>query len=304
MMRIHSASSKRPAFTLVELMVVLLILVTMVSLIGSAVVKSMDKLTEMQTRKEISEMEVAFRAFMADYGLTEPPPTYLLLSEADPINKNKTGQTDGLTAAFLEKLFGHNLGPTDWNGDGKIIGGTFLKGSQCLVFYLGGIPNSAAVLGGAAPAPQGFSTNNMKPSYGSMPGETMGKRKGPYFNFAATRLYLPRQQVLPPGDGFFWYLDPWMTKSGNLYLTMGGSPYIYYSYAGINGQWPITADSGANPYKTADGQYTNPNTFQIISAGKDGWFGLGLWNPLSGATGTGADDQANFSATLLGAGQN
>jgi hypothetical protein len=273
----------------------------------------MDKLKENQTRKEISEMEVALRAFMADYGLTEPPPSYLYLSEADPINKNKTNQTDGLTAAFLEKLFGHNLGPTDWNGDGKISGGTFLQGNQCLVFYLGGIPNSAAVsLAGAAPAPQGFSTNNMKPSYGSMPGETMGKRKGPYFNFVTTRLYYPQQQVFPPWDGFFTYIDPWMTKSGVLWGI--GTPYAFYSSTGINNQYPIYTDWGASPYKTGNGQYMNPNTYQIISAGKNGVFGRGLWIPSSGPVmpnivppvpdPDGLDDQANFSSTLLGSGQN
>ena len=32
-------------------------------------------------------------------------------------------------------------------------------------------------------------------------------------------------------------------------------------------------------------------------------FGGGIWIPSSGATGAGADDQANFSAKVLGAGQ-
>lgn len=306
-MRIHSCSSRHSAFTLLELMVVVLILATLVSLIGSVVVKGMDKNTEYQTRSEIAEMEVALRAFMADYGLTEPPPSYLVLNEANPF-LTTAYENNGQSAAFLEKLFGKSLGPTDWNGDNVINGVTVLQGNRCLVFYLGGIPNSAAVLGGASPAPQGFAANNINPG---LPVTKLPKRKGPYFNFVSSRLYHPTQQTYPPWDGFFTYLDPWMTKSGPLYLTMGGSPYAFFSSTGINNKYAITTDNGAYPYMTGVGQFTNPNTYQIISAGKDGTFAsldvnLGgvLWNPSSGATGAGADDQANFSSSLLGAGQN
>jgi|SRR5579884_30373 len=315
MMRIHSYSSRHSAFTLVELMVVVLILATLMSLISSVVVKGMDRITENQTRNEIAEMEVALRAFMADYGLTQPPPSYLILNEITPLNTTAQGSggpsnryDNGQSGAFLEKLFGKNLGKgqrfVDWNGDGQPNGPWQLKGNQCLVFYLGGIPNSVAVRGGASPAPQGFAANNINPALPS------SKRKGPYFPFASTRLYPQPQQVYGgpiPWDGFFYYLDPWMTKSGPLYLTLGGSPYAFFSSAGINYQYAITNDSGASPYMTGVGQYVNPNTYQIISAGKDGYFGSAvnnLWNPSSGATGYGADDQANFSSSLLGAGQN
>lgn len=315
MMRNHSRSSKHSAFTLVELMVVILILALLVSLIASASVKGVDKLTENRTRQEISELEVALRAFMADYGLTEPPPSYLILRESNPLDttlwdNNQSGQ-------FLEKLFGKNLGRpvgyslggVDWNGDGKIedppAGYRQLNGSQCLVLFLGGIPNSLAVtMSGAAPAPQGFSTNNIKPSYGSVPGETMGKRKGPYYHFVTSRLY--PQQAYPGWDGYFVYIDPWMSKSGVIYTV--GTPYAFYSKAGIGNQYDRTNEYGASPYLTKDGKYMNPDTWQILSAGKDGKFGVtngvAVWDPFSGATGYGADDQANFSATLLGAGQN
>jgi type II secretory pathway pseudopilin PulG len=303
---------------MMELMVVILILATLVSLISSVAVKGMDNLTETQTRKEISEMEVALRAFMSDYGLTEPPPSYLVLNEITPLNTTAQGQggssarfDDGQSGAFLEKLFGKNLGKqgfVDWNGDGQPNGPWLLKGNQCLVFYLGGIPNLLDVkIRGASPAPQGFAANNMNPGLAVTQSP---KRKGPYFNFVTTRLYYPVQQVFPSWDGFT-YLDPWMTKSGPLYLTLGGSPYAFFSFAGIRNQYAHTNDYGAYPYMTGVGQYTNLTTYQIISAGKDGIFasqdgnsGGVLWNPSSGATGYGADDQANFSSTLLGAGQN
>jgi prepilin-type N-terminal cleavage/methylation domain-containing protein len=303
MMRIHSCSSRHSAFTLVELMVVVFILATLVSLIGSVVMKGMDKNTEYQTRSEIAEMEVALRAFMSDYGLTEPPPSYLVLNETAPFDTTAY-EKNGQSAAFLEKLFGKSLGPTDWNGDGVINGGTVLQGNRCLVFYLGGIPNSAAARGGASPAPQGFAANNINPGLSAA---QSSKRKGPYFTFVSSRLYYPTQQTSPSWDGFFYYLDPWMAKSG--VLSQIGTPYAFFSSAGINNQYAQTTGDnfGAYPYMTGVGQLVNPNTYQIISAGKDGQFGSAvnnLWNPSAGATGTGADDQANFSSTLLGSGQN
>ncbi len=311
MIRIHSCRSRYSAFTLVELMVVVLILATLVSLIGSAVVKGMDKITENQTRTEISNMDVALRAFMSDYGLTEPPPSYLILNELTPLNTTAQGSggpsgkyDNGQSGAFLERLFGKNLGKgqpfVDWNGDGQPNGPWTLHGNECLVFYLGGIPNSTAVLGGASPAPQGFGTNNINPALLS------SKRKGPYFTFASTRLYPQPQQVYVGWDGFFTYLDPWMSKSSPFYLNFQGTPYAFLSSIGIKNQY-AGKDFGAQPYMTGGGQFMNPNSWQIISAGKDGNFGSALnnvWNPSSGATGYGADDQANFSSALLGAGQN
>ena len=48
---------------------VILIIAILVSLIGSAAFKAMGKIPEVQTRTEISELEMALGAFMTDYGL-------------------------------------------------------------------------------------------------------------------------------------------------------------------------------------------------------------------------------------------
>lgn len=303
MTRIHSRSEKRSAFTLVEIMVVILIIAILVTLLSAAVVMVMGRIPEVKTRTEIAEMSVALQAFMNDYNLSDPPPSVLVLSEASPLTT--------VSGPFLQKVFGKNLGPTDWNGDNAINGpatGWVLEGEQCLVFYLGGIPNTAAVAGGAPPGPQGFSTNNFNPS---TPG---GKRKGPYFNFETPRL------VPLPSNGFYVYVDPWQVKTiilnPNLpWSAVKGQAYAYFSSLGLNNSGYLTNSLldcqtiGATPYWTAvsgttPSQFTNSNTYQIISAGKDGTFGGGLWSPPSGAQKAGADDQANFSSTLLGKGQN
>jgi prepilin-type N-terminal cleavage/methylation domain-containing protein len=306
MLRNHSRRNQRGAFTLVEMVVVLLIIAILASLVVSVTVNVTNQMTQAQTRTEISQLEVALRAFMSDYGLSDPPPSYLILNETSPLSTP--------SAAFLQKVFGKNLGaqgPVDWNGDGVPNGPWTLEGEQCLVFYLGGIPTTPG-LGGFSP--QGFSTNNMNPA---MPG---GKRKGPYYTFQVARL-VPLTSYNPTASPFLVYLDPWQVK-------IGPKPYAYFSSQGINNNGyrlnttpPLIdcASIGAAPYFITGSnpvQFTNPNTYQIISAGKDGVFGTAGWIPASGvppvppsnpnAAGqpAGADDQANFSSTLLGQGQN
>lgn len=339
MIRDHSHRENRSAFTLVELMVVILIIAILVSLLAAAVMKVMAKIPEVQTSTEIAQLSLSLEAFMGDYGLTSTPPSALVLNEFAPL-----GVGDSKTVAFLQQAFGRTLGPTDWNGNGVIDGpappsGWILQGQQCLVFYLGGIPNTLqmATTPGTPPSPQGFSPNPANPAL-----ITPGIRtKGPYFPFVTTRLV-----PVPANGGFFYYQDPWQVKvSANGF---GPMPYAYFSSSGNNNGYSSADINGFSfldcngitftdalglhfplPYWTAQSPvapflpsaYMNSNTFQIISAGKDGKFGYsttppspfppptGLlfgnwWLPTSGAVGTGADDQSNFSSTILGAGQN
>jgi hypothetical protein len=121
------------------------------------------------------------------------------------------------------------------------------------------------------------------------------------------------------------YIDAWQSKAGPFFATLHGTPYAYFSSNGNNNNGYTQnapqalqdcASIGAYPYYimgTNPNQFMYPNKYQIISAGKDGIFGIynlpantvGTpgWNPTAGATGVGADDQANFSGSLLGSGQ-
>jgi len=69
MLRNHSRRNQRGAFTLVEMVVVLLIIAILASLVVSVTVNVTNQMTQAQTRTEISQLEVALRAFMSDYGL-------------------------------------------------------------------------------------------------------------------------------------------------------------------------------------------------------------------------------------------
>jgi hypothetical protein len=187
----------------------------------------------------------------------------------------------------------------DWNGDGQANGPWVLEGEQCLVFYLGGIQSTAS----GTPQCLGFSTNTMNPAMAG------GARKGPYFNFMSSRL-VPLSSVNPNASPFFAYVDAWQVTKypppvpAN-YTLRFPKPYAYFSTRGTNNGYSADCPSlGAAPYGDGAGNFTFSNKYQIISAGQDGVFGNGVWNPAAGPTDQfGRDDQANFSSRILAAGQ-
>jgi prepilin-type N-terminal cleavage/methylation domain-containing protein len=300
MIRIRSHKETRSAFTLIELLVVIAIIAILVSLTGAAVMKVMLKIPQVQTSTEIGEMGTAMGSFMATYNLQNPPPSTLHLCENGTQYYNSNGQVQPQyqsTVKFLQKWFGRSFnvhGTYDWNGNGNPNETYTLTGQQCLVFYLGGIPTYSPSGIGMT----GFAMNVANPAVTAAPGTN---RNGPYFNFKSSNLVL--------AGSFPVYMDPWHAKPTP-------QAYAFFSSQGkVNGYSAGDCAGVAFPYYelTAAGlpNYANNNSFQIISAGQNGIFGgtrshtaYGVaWNPSSGATGAGADDQSNFSSTILGAGQ-
>lgn len=331
----------RNGFTLVELLVVILIIAVLVSLIASAIMTVMNKIPQVRTSTEIAQLSASVRSFMSDYSLGEAPPSRLLLYETIAAYTADKSPLALQSYTFLQRAFGKNIGSQgsiDWNGDGLPNGPWYLEGEQCLVFYCGGIPSVSGTTG--------FSSNNMNPA---IPG---GKRRGPYFDFQVPRL------VLWPGlSPFPVYIDSWESRSAR-------KPYAYFSAQGsrngysniANGYLTIDcAAISAVPYSqpyvltaTTDSllnksiTYINPDSFQIISAGRDGVFAqakdlgqiFGLipapWSPTGGGPGSPYpptppglsviglapvpmlnsstspainDDQSNFSGAILGSPQ-
>jgi prepilin-type N-terminal cleavage/methylation domain-containing protein len=342
MARIRSRGWRRAGFTLIELVIVLGIILLLAALLLSGVMKVMGMAPEVQTRTEISEMEVALKAFMSEYSLSDPPPSVLVLREDLAYTSSPL---DLQSITFLKKTFGKNLGSTiynpatgqlvplppaatpwvDWNGDGiqqtGPLGTYLLEGEQCLVFYLGGI--QATVSG--TPACLGFNPANTNPA---APSGTGVRRMGPYYPFAAGRL-LPLNGVpnLPnvsrTANGFFVYMDPWNAKY-SLPAYGGAKPYAYFSSSGNNNAYNANAAALALlgltgecsslqtaapvatvplPWFTAANTFVNPKAYQILSAGRDGYWGNSDYSGGSAGAGPGHDDQANFSSRILGANQ-
>jgi len=163
---------------------------------------------------------------------------------------------------FGPKIFNKAVIP--WNGTNNATPGApgvptiqpiILHGEHCLVFYLGGIGVNVNGL----IKMQGFSKDPTNPL--NLANTT--ERIGPFYEFEPTRM------ITGPGNqGYFYaYRDRY-----------GPVPYVYFggnkgrnSYPGANSTaqlngnlTPYFSGSAANP------NFANADTYQIISAGRDG----------------------------------
>lgn len=294
MLRSHSRIEKRAAFTLIELMVVVLIIAVLVSMLLAGVSAALRRGPIVQTRVEIGQLETAVQTVITTYRLKYLPSVIKLNEQAYPTgypNMNTIGTDDYYSTQFLKRMFPRiDFTKThDWNGNNTIDSGNFLlEGPECLVFFLGG-PNN-----------RGFSADPSDPA-------NKVSLQPAAFTFDISRLVLSSR-----------------VHTYHVYNNNYGKhalPYLYFSsynsgndYSGPHNPmtlaYGLVSDcehSGVYPYKDpATGNYINPQTFQIISAGAQGVYGFGntLWSPISGSTDPHTkDNQANFAPGLLVAGQ-
>jgi general secretion pathway protein G len=312
----------RVAFTLVELLVVLSIIILLVSLTAAAVLKFLVQGPTVTTRTEISQLETAIQNFLSNRKVDYIPSRIKLCKVPTGNNGyDLSKQLDKDSYQYLHRIFPQLDDATwgngiDWNGKGNANPSETLEGDQCLVFFLGGIPATNPNTS------QGFSTNPRNPADLN----STANRIGPFYEFKSNRLRDLR------GNGYFSYLDGF-----------GKSPYAYFSSYksrnGYNRYFTVDAKSdcsalGVWPYALgisldANGngvvRYQKPDSYQIISAGNDNTFGSGTLltlvvqkkNPVTFPTGTGVfppnnvvqlpaeakDDMSNFSPGVLDAGQ-
>jgi hypothetical protein len=287
----------RPAFTLVEMLIVITIIIILAGLLLAAVMPVMGRARELKCFNEIKQLDNAIVAWQQTFKVSFPPPSRLFLSNkyAD-YSQTPLGQ---LSLQYLSTIWPRLNWSSgiDWSGGLGMPGGVVLEGDQCLVFFLGGIP---AMDSNGNLRVTGFSTNPQNPTAPPNPSLQGTDRIPPFFEFVPGRLFMR----VPP---FPSYQDTWQL----------GMPYWYFSSGKRrNGYYDLwTAAPLPNslilggPYYTAmlnnQPQFANPNTWQIISAGKDGQFGPGgYYNPSIGVSSPGgADDQCNFSDRPLGVAQ-
>jgi prepilin-type N-terminal cleavage/methylation domain-containing protein len=314
-MRLHRRSARRRVgFTLIELLIVIGIIALLVSLLMSAVVKTLEKMDEVATSREVNSLASSMTQFQADFNVqTGAPPSRLYIDESgtyDPsvnfTGSDNLGAWGSLTAQqqvalkqlasdsknyLYSKLWPRTPLAYDWNGSKTTEKPYILEGQQCLVFFLGGV-----IVNGN---PTGFSTDPRDPM------KTSGPRKGPYFQFVSSRLQGPLN-----GNNMMWqFIDAYGSSSG-------GQPYAYFSSgpAANNYNAYPTLGSDCVALGITNGAYTQtnaapfqfykPDTFQIISAGKNQAFGPGgYWLSSMGASGmpaSGGDDITNFYGAKLG----
>ncbi|WP_437205399.1 type II secretion system protein [Planctomicrobium sp. SH664] len=299
------ATNRRSGFSLIELMVVIIVIAILASLLFPAINSARISARNAAVTVEIKNLEKAIADFKLKFGV-EPPSSIVLCEQG-----SDWGDTDLPTreakAFILQAWPNFNFAINrDINGDGDDDDKITLNGSECLVFFLGGvcatdfIDQNGVASGAGNPstwAPLGFSTNPADPF------RRGGQRHGPYFEFDPARMcneffkdtetYMPEYRDPLPGQ-----LKPYLFASSN----EGRGYNLFPSPDTRNPDLQTDASNFLNTYKQPVTNLAfNAKTYQIISPGRDGEYGAGgtfdPQNPkgqLSGARNVEQDNITNF----------
>lgn len=345
MIRLRSFRPRPGAFTLVELLVVILIIGILLALLVPAIVGAMRTAKNASVTSEIQAMGASLNQFKLTYGDFPPSRVYLHEGGYMPIADNTPlasvgsditlGTLAQRSIRMMQKFWPRvqwnttTNNPTglpwayDFNGSGAyeltpsgmgLYGGYVLRGHQCLTFFLGGVPYNT----GSGIGMTGFGKNPINPFTNSVPGNALYRGANPsstqpLFEFRGARL------SFDPNDPTNSMIPAYVDSIGSV-PTAAGSPISFYAYfssyggaydpndvnfseADNNGNSlalstvvsfnciPAGGGSGShlcvspspNPYTTSfavpasngTAVFQAPSTFQIISSGNDGIFGLG-----------------------------
>jgi prepilin-type N-terminal cleavage/methylation domain-containing protein len=261
-LNMKQTSSRRAGFTLIELMIVITVIALLIGLLLPAITGARRNAQIAQVTTEIKSLEGALAAFKAKYG-NYPPSRITLYKNIADWNNDK--QSRVLIRSFWPSF--------DFTTDGS-LGGAFssgwpgnpnfvtLDGPECLLFFLGGVPDPADPTHSTY---IGFSTN---PAY---PFSTTDKnsRIKPFFEFRSDRL------GDADGDGNFEYRDP-IPSQQMPYLYLSGYDGRGYNTNDLYRDWNPMMSTGTTKWMA--GPYTqgptsnawNRSSFQLISPGFDG----------------------------------
>jgi prepilin-type N-terminal cleavage/methylation domain-containing protein len=304
--RARRAPSAPTAFTLLELLIAIAIIGILAGLILTVAGAANIRAKNAQVTVDIKDIERGIAAFKQKFGI-EPPSRVTLYETAGGWNGD--ARSMGIIRRIWPQFdftYAAEGGTIDIDGDGTAGGAAItLTGSECLVFFLGGVPQVATGTGGGAPL--GFSQNPADPF------NRNGSNRDRFMEFNTSRLFLLKPPIAPAAHTVNSYMD-----------TLPGQtlPYLYLS--SYDGQgYDITNELPAGPngnqtfvdvYRTGPNGSGSPNpsspwtpnSYQIISPGADQAYGTGgeyeqgdSKGLLVGARSAERDNITNFSTNTL-----
>jgi prepilin-type N-terminal cleavage/methylation domain-containing protein len=310
---LHPSSFIPRAFTLIEMLTVIVIIGILATLITAAAIRARTAAKNFAVRKEISDLQQALEAYKLKY--LEYPPDFAtfepLMMDASLINIRRQAVLRHLRNGFpryVENLDSRTIAagraPSDgerWNlfkVDLAVYGlnPDNFDHASALVFWLGGLPEQPPAAGQKW-IPAGFHADKANPFKAGLP------RTEPFFTFTADRL-VPGAL---PNSGFA-YTPPSIEQAPYVYFrarpdgkserfeygaTNLKTLFVWYAYLAPSGETcfpylngytgdpsdPNIANILRNPL--TDRPWSDRQKFQIIAAGMDNQFGSGTaWRDL------------------------
>lgn len=304
--RRDQTSALRAAFSLVELVVVILIIAILASLILAGVQSAMKQVRVTQVVVEFGNLEKAITDFKAKYGSIPPSGITLYEDGADwnppPAALPAVKAAAARSRSLIKEVWPDFTFPMmrDINGDGDTSDTIVLNGSECLVFFLGGVSATNVVnrTGGAVGPPAGTPLTSWEPlGFSNNPANPFarsGSRVGPFFQFDVARL--GNRDGAGDAEGFPEYRDELPGQAVNnpiLYASSYEGKGYRDADIGLTAQ-PVYDAYATSPtgfayayrrytgsvYPVPAADYTsleafNAKSFQLISPGIDGEYGWG-----------------------------
>lgn len=264
MRRKEQVQTQSGGYTLIELLVVIAIIALLAGLLLTVIVQVRGKVPQVQTKNEMGQIGLAIGQFNTTYGTSYIPSALYLTNDysLSPTSPALNDSRQYISKVWAKALVnGMTQMPSAYNGP--------LDGNQVLVLLLGGLPPR-----------QGWFDSQTNPFQVPPDGS---KAKGPFFEFKTDRINANGHYLDFSGNPYFYF----SSRNGNDYDYFGK---LYYDIAPDGSTNPdpyrvfgITREGGygagqlsVQPLRSAfDKKYLNPNSYQLISAGKNGIAGRG-----------------------------
>jgi prepilin-type N-terminal cleavage/methylation domain-containing protein len=261
-------STSRRAFTIIELLVVVIVIAILMALILPAIGNARIRAQEAKVIVEIRQLESAITAFKVKYGIE--PPSRISIYRTQPEWDAPTAAAD---KAIIKRIW-PQFDFTMPGGAGTAYPSTWTKTQnincgECMMFFLGGIYENGV--------PTGFAKNPATPF---APRSVAASREGPFMEFDAGRITDTENSTVN-NNNMPEYLDSLPDRAGK--------PFLYFSSYEGRGYKVSELPSGSSMqdvYRVNNATATpgpatqgfpaqKAQTFQIISPGFDNDYGKG-----------------------------